>query len=267
MKRSRLLLPILGFAVVLLVCIGILLTSLYNRTGSPESVLRLSERELALPAGQDSAPRENTPLTLRLAWRVESTGRFDPATTAASAIRAGWITPAMLTMLHMPVPPRDGPQRLVTALLVLEFAGDAHARAVSRVCAATSPARDGHACEVEADKASRLFVIDAGRSLAELRRRYPDSAHYAIVPGVIKLSRDSNADDVAGYVDSLSVDTVQGLEPLRSKIDPGTGEMAWHRLRSFTAVIAFGRRLEPWNVSIEGRVSEPTGPVLRFSGG
>ena len=260
MRRPQRLLPIAGFTVVLIVCAGILGAAAYNRSGAPESVLRLSERELEVPTGSASGRPENTPLTLRLVWRVESSNRFSPATTVASDTRAAWITPAKWAELDIPVPRRTAQDTFASTLLVLELAGDAYARTVSRACEAQGPAKDERACAFESSKASRLFVIDAGRSLTELRGRHPDRARYAIVRGVIKLSRDLNGGDVAGYVDSLSVEKVQSLEPLRSKIDPDNGEMAWHRLRSFTAVIAFGRRLEPWDVSIAGRVSEATNP-------
>ena len=263
MRRPQRLLPVAGFMVVLAVGTGILGAAAYNRSGAPESVLGLSERELEVPTGSVSGRRENTPLTLRLVWRVESSDRFSPATTVASDTRAAWITPAKLAELHIPVPRRTAQNTFASTLLVLELAGDAYARTVSRACEAPGLAKDERACDFESNTAGRLYVIDAGRSLAELRKKYPDRARYAIVPGVIKLSRDLNGGDVAGYVDSVSVGTVQGIEPLRSQIDPGNGEMAWHRLHPFTAMIAFGRRLEPWDVSIEGRVSEPTSPVRR----
>jgi len=264
MKLQRLRLPILGFAVVLAVCAGTLLSSVYNRSGTPESTLRLSERELELPTGDESGKQENTPLTLRLVWRVESKDQVDPAATAASATRAAWITRSKLAQLDIPIPSRVRPDTFVSTLLVLEFDGPAHARAVSRACNPASLARDERTCEFEVKKSSCLYVVDAGNSVAELRGRYPDRAHFAIVSGVIKLSQDLNTGELAGYVSGLSVDTIQGMEPLRSTIDPATGEMLWHRLLArhfFDAVIAFGRRLEPWNVSIEGRESEAARPV------
>jgi hypothetical protein len=264
MTPQRLVLPILGFAVVLVVCAGTLLAAAYNRGGLPESTLRLSERELELPVGQGSGAQENSPLTLHLVWRVESNDHVNSAATVVSAARAAWLTRSKLVQLDIPIPSRVGPSTFASTLLVLELDGRAHARAVSRACDPTSPAQDERTCEFEVKKSSRLYVVDAGRTVAELRGRYPDRAHFAIVSGVIKLSQDWNVGEVEGYVNGLSVDTVQGVEPLRSATDPATGEMLWHRLQAphgFDAVIAFGRRLEPWNVSIEGRESEATSPV------
>jgi hypothetical protein len=262
MKLRRVALPLLGFAVILAVCTGTVLAGLFNRAGQPESALRLSERELELPMDQHSGKLEDAPLSLRLAWRVESTDRADSPATPASATRAAWITRSALPGLDLPVPSPVWPIAYVSTLLVLEFDGSAHARAVSRACDPASPAREARSCEFETRKSSRLYVVDAGRSLAALRSRYPDRARFAIVPGVIKLSRDLKTGEIAGYVNGLSIETVQGLEPLRSTLVPGTGEMLWHRElagRNFDAVIAFGRRLEPWNVSIEGRESEAAG--------
>jgi hypothetical protein len=73
-----------------------------------------------------------------------------------------------------------------------------------------------------------------------------------------------NLSGASSEISILRAETVQGVEPLRSAIDPATGEMLWHRLQAphgFEAVIAFGRRVEPWNVSIEGRESEATSRV------
>ena len=265
MRPPRLWLPILGFAVIVVVCAGTVLAGIYNRRGTPESILKLSERELELPTGNESDQRtDNAPLTLHLLWRVESTDQLESAAMFASATRAAWISQSKLIQLHLPTPSRARPNRFVSTLLVLEFDGSAHAHAVSRACDPASPARDVRTCEFEVKKSSRLYAVDAGNSVAELRTRYPNRAQFAIVSGVIKLSQDLNTGEVAGYVSSLSVDTVQGVEPLRSMIDPATGGMLWRRLLArhyFDATIAFGRRLEPWNVSIEGREGDAAGPV------
>jgi hypothetical protein len=256
MKLRPLWLPILGFAVILVVCTYPLGASIYNRSGTPESAFRLSERELELPDGKGLGEPENTPLTLQLIWRVEPTDQADSAATIPSATRAAWITRSKVVQLGIPI--RVGPDTYVSTFLVLEFDGPAHARAVSRACDPASPTRDERTCEFEVKKSSRIFVVDAGRTVAELRARYADRTHFAVVSGEIKLSAELKSGEFAGYVNGLSVDTVQGIEPLRSTIDPATGEMLWHRLRTphfFDAVIAFGRRLEPWNVSIEGRES------------
>ena len=261
MNLQRLWLPILGFTVILVVCTGTLLAGIYNRSGTSESTLRLSERELELPTGE-SGEQENTPLTLHLLWRVETVDQAGSATTEASSTRAAWITQTKLAELEIPSGIR--PNAFVSTFLVLEFDGRAHARAVSRACNSASPSRDARTCEFEIKKSSRLYVVDAGRTVAELRARYPDRAHYAIVSGVIKLSHDLNVREPEGYVSSLSLETVQGVEPLRSAIDPTTGKMLWRRLQAghfFDAVISFGRRLEPWNLSIEARESEVISPV------
>jgi hypothetical protein len=261
MKLRRHWLAILGFAVVVVICAGTPLASVYNR-GTAESTLRLSERELELPAGQEQGDQENAPLTLHLLWRVETADQVGSATTDASSTRAAWITRSKLAQLDIPSGVR--PNTFVSTYLVLELDRRAHARAVSRACNPASPSRDAPTCEFEIKRSSRLYVVDAGRTVAELRGRYPDRSHYAIVSGVIKLSQDLSAGEPEGYVSSLSVDTVQGMEPLRSAIDPTTGKMLWRRLldgQFFDAVISFGRRLEPWNLSIEERDSEVISPV------
>jgi len=257
---QQLRLPIVGFVSILAVCGGIVLAGMYNQGGIPESTLKLSERELELPNGGEPGKQDNTPLTLHLLWRVESADQTASAvSTVATTTRAAWMTPSKVAQLGIVSKSRASSDELASILLVLEFDGPAHARAVSRVCDPQSTSRDESVCEFESKKASRLYVVDAGRSVAGLRAQYPDRAHFAVVPGVIRISQNTSDGEFGGYVTGLSVDTVQGLEPLRSSIDPVTGEMSWRQLlmqRNFFAVIDFGRRLEPWNVSIEAFEAE-----------
>ena len=265
MKRRGPWLALLGFSVLLSAYAGTMLASIDNRSGPPESTLRLSERELELPTGDPSGDEDNTPLTLHLVWRIEA-NELGPSGRAASTTRAAWITRSTLERLRVDLPRRAGPDTYVSTFLVLEFDGPSHARAVSQACNPVGAAHDARLCEIETKQSSRLYVVDAGRTIAELRQRYPGRDHFAIVPGVIKLSTESNTGEVAGFIESLSVDTVQGVEPLRSTIDPASGKMLWRRLlarQDFDAVIRFGRRLEPWNISIEARKGVAAGAEVR----
>ncbi len=118
MKLRRHWLQLLGFATVFAVCAGTLLAAAYDRAGVPQSTMRLSERELELPAGQRSATQENTPLTLHLVWRVEPAEPSDPGATPAAATRAAWITQSKLAQLGIPISRRVGSSRSVSTLLV-----------------------------------------------------------------------------------------------------------------------------------------------------
>jgi hypothetical protein len=259
----------IGFVFILVVCGGIVCAGRYNQGGIPESSLRLSERELELPKGDTAGTSDNTPLTLHLVWRVESADETASLMTTAATTLAAWLTPSKIIELGITSHNRPVTDALVSMFLVLEFDGSAHSRAVLRACDPQSTSRDPNGCGFESKKASRLYVVDAGRSVAELRAQYPDGAHFAVVPGVIKISPNASTGELGGYVNDLSVDTIQGLEPLRSSIDQVTGEMSWRQLllqHKFFAVIDFGRRLEPWNVAIEAvdaHQSDPATPKSR----
>jgi hypothetical protein len=244
--------------MITLLCAGMPLLAAYNRMDAPESILELAPSEVELPS-YDSKLSDNTPLSLRLLWNVESPDGSATVADTPSLRRVSWINRQKLEQLKISAPIAGRSFSLVTALLVLELDGAAYQREEALICPTSTPVATP--CDRQGRLATRLYVIDAGRDLEALRTLYPDRTRYAIVHGTIKIVSDSAGDDVVGYIDGLSNETVQGPEPLRSAIDPADGSMLWHHLatsHSFTVSVAFGRRLEPWisKIKLSG-VKEP----------
>jgi Domain of unknown function (DUF4824) len=241
----------------------------YNRSGEAESVLRLSQRELAVPYSWGLA-RDNSGISLRLKWRVAGSPEVGYNRAAP------WLDRAKLRDLgfDLSLPARgDGyADRLSReVLLVLELDGEATraalasaeerlAQAQSRFAANPAErslkfAADNAARQLalERDGESRLFVIDAGREISALRARYPDRARYAIVRGQVRAnsmpSRDGSGP--VGYVSELSVPEVN-VPARERRLFVATrarfpARNAKRELR-YEVTLAFGRRLEPWLV-------------------
>ncbi len=129
------------------------------------------------------------------------------------------------------------------------------------------------------ESASRLFVVDAGLDAAELRRRYPDRSRYVLARGVVRIAAETAGGEklatpahLVGRAMILLVDAVQVPLGRRALLDslvasdrkglgaakpespgarrrgPFTGKQHPPRYRVH---VRWGRRLEPWIVSVE----------------
>jgi len=242
----------------------------YNRSGTPDSELRLSERELSAPYAW-GLRKENSGLSLSLVWRAgEPYGSM-----------AAWLDRAKLSELgfDMSQPAATSARRRYyetvrskEVYLVLELAGPAYQAALD---AARKRAEDDRAKSLaqpgdarlkmqattsvqqlyhEERDASRLFAVDAGLEAGALRAKYPDRSRYAIVRGRVRPVVQAGGARVGGYVTAVINDRVnvpldmrkafEGVPP-RSYGFPGryTGP-------GFEATVAFGMRLEPWLVGV-----------------
>ena len=119
---------------------------------------------------------------------------------------------------------------------------------------------------------SRLVVVDAGRDRHALRRRYPDRSRYLVVPGTVHAT-EVRPGAYEGLVSELRVDSIHVPLRLRPPLDElvtaervrretsNSVEDAFRPPR-YRAVVAFGKRGEPWLVSVEKLpvpVSRPAG--------
>jgi hypothetical protein len=251
----------------------------YNRSGEPDSVLRLTERDLRRQYDGWGFARENSGLALKLQWRVrtqdaERTEDFNPF--IAYRGEPVWLTAAKLAELGVdtsePVDTERGKRRYARltsreSLLVLELDGENHrwalglARARSARAAAAAAANPGNArlksraesaaehLEDEEKAESRLFIVDAGRDAPPLRAKYPDRARYAIVRGRIQpvIAGQGAQARLGGYIEALAIDHVNVPVELRPVFERASTEYEREAPRGrFEAVVNFGRRLEPW---------------------
>lgn len=270
-----------GLALILVVN-GIALSGVaLNRSGEPESLVQLSERELQLPYGRWNS-KENSGVELNLRWRVDA-GHDTPDNYygyGAYGGTAAWLDETKLAALGFDVAPdRHAPrrknrqQRTKEVLLVLELDGAAYRQSLERArkkagdeekLRADNPGnkefenrakRAREYAESEAGENSRLFAVDAGLDAAALRAQYPDKAHYLIVRGQLRpqiVTRDRQ-ERLSGYISALSISRINvpvAFQPALQH-DERTNKSA-----RFEASVAYGQRLEPWIVALAGKGRE-----------
>jgi hypothetical protein len=275
MKRSVSLTAAAGLGLIAAVNAWILIGVAYNRSGEPESSLRLTERELSAPH-QWAFQKENSGLSLKLLWRVrdeDNEARGYYYAFGGVGGRATWLNESKLKELGIEVSPTsltEAQKRRYAKLgskevfLVLEFDGPTYRALLERTREhARAPKGEGsqgsQAAEVQAKllgheelHSSRLFVIDAGLDVSALRRKYPDRTRYAIVQGRIY------PPPVVGYgkgnlglVEALAVDSVNVPLEFRPVLVGAASRGFYPMVESpagpqFEVAVAFGKRLEPW---------------------
>lgn len=259
----------------------------WNRSGDPESTLRLSERELRV-VGQPVLDRENSGMALRLRWRTlaQRAGPEDDFLDGRYAYGGApkWLDPSKLAELgfdtarktvpggreHDAIPAKE-------VFLVLELDGAAFQAALERARqddqrakaaqAGKAGARDpegelkraAQRLRREESTSSRLFVIDAGLDAGALRARYPDRARHAIVRGQVRPYWDTRSDTTGALVGQVVGPSVGEINvPL--EFQPSFASAGERALRGEDAqpprrdiTVAFGRRLEPWITAVAKR--------------
>jgi len=265
-----------GLGLIVLANAVALIGVVYNR-GEPEATLRLTQRELRTPYRWRNN-RENSGLALSLIWRVpqeQAAGRLGTGYPGREPV---WLDGTKMVELGFLPPPSAGSldsrgsaryqkQLSRELLLVFELDGPAYRRSLELTAQhlvseeaklAASPgdrmlvtrvnnARE--ALERETSRNSRLFVADAGLDAAALRAKYPDKTRYAIVRGEIR-PWIAGRDRYSGYIRGPSVDSINVPFGLRTVFAGASGldEIDQRNVAPFEAVVAFGRRLEPWIV-------------------
>ena len=265
-----------GVALILMTNAVALGGAAYNRSGQPEAVLSLTQRELQLPYAW-GGKGENSELALGLQWRTlgMESDNLDNLSMPYLSIGGApdWLDKTKLAALGFDVSlPEDTDagrrhyDKLLSreVLLVLEMNGPAYRRALERTRehsvreqALPGAHRGGKEFEQRAQRASeqlkreeqdnsRLFVIDAGVDAAALRRQYPDNQHYAIVRGQIRpqLNTRQKQTRLSGYISDLSSSHIN--VPLDYHGIFGLAGSERSDNVRYVVSVAFGKRLEPW---------------------
>lgn len=265
-----------GLALILTVN-GVALSGVFlNRSGEPESLVQLSERELQTPY-TPWANKENSGVELKLHWRIHSDDTRHDDGYSSYGGTTSWLDAEKLLSLGFKAPPteqslqrRMRQQQTREVLLVLEINGAAYRQSLARARAKADEEeksrqdnpgnkefedrarRAREQAEQEAGKNSRLFVVDAGLDVAALRASYPDKTRYLIARGQIRpytVWREKQA-TLTGFISGLSIGEInvplafQGALPR----EDGAGKSA-----GFLASVAYGQRLEPWIVALSGK--------------
>lgn len=272
-SRTRALLA--GVALIVLTNAVVLAGVAYNRGGEPESVLKLTERELRV-RNWSWPENENSSIDVHLTWRVARTAPVEDEGYKTWHHELLWLEPAQLRGLGFEVPGdlesvegRDRVRRQPSrrAWVVLEYDGPAYQASVERArkqlerataLAAANPgdrefeerlrhARD--AMDREEKSETRLFIVDVGRDEAALRARYPDRRQYAIVNGRLRamITSDSGRNRMVLGVAGLDVSAIRVPHNYRALVEPiMRPRQRYDGEPRFSATVKLGRRFEPW---------------------
>ncbi len=275
MKRGRLL---YALALVLVVN-GIVLAGVaYNRSGEPDAMVQLTERELPL----ETHNRENSAVSLRLTLQRQHDDLGGPFP---------WLDRRKLEQLgfncRTPPDAPDAGSRYSRALprrvwLVLEYEGaawqawllQARQRLAELARRDGKPEKESRSRDFEEKQlrraivaGSRLFAIDAANDPALLRKRYPDRQRCIITPALVRIQLISARDQeprrpvrLAGYVQQLLGDSIQVPPDRRrllaslaasgpeSSFDGSPDSPVTPRYR---VSLCYGRRHEPWVTAVQ----------------
>ena len=231
--------PWLAAALVVVSNLAAWRVAALNRSGEPEAVLVLTERELQLPAKQ----AENTALSLRLVfdrWRE----RGDTVVR-----EAGWFDRAKLESIGFDC------SRPVTAESADYYR--------------TRPPRATYAALEYAESSSldsRLSLVDVGNDAAALRQRHPDRRRVAIVEATAVIRHVVNPGQppfLMGRVTSVLPAEINvprewrgALEGLQSDDQAGRWPPPQREPR-FRVTVTWGKRLEPWITNVELLAPKP----------
>ena len=280
MKRNRATL-IAGLGIIIVTNAIALAGAAYNRSGEPDAVVELSERELRMPHYY-GMNRENTGLGLRINCRLDDGQSQGYASTNCHG-RPVWLDQAKLIELgfdlkkHNEDPAgflddkNDLPHKVY---LVLEYNGAAYRQALAEAAENLSEQQallannpDKEEFEKRAEKAqkrldheqhrnSRLFAIDAGRDKARLRAAYPDTSGYIVMQALIRPLRNNvgKQEKWKGRITDLLADTINIPLEYRAPFEALEKSARRHTRNKqaprYNVRVAFGKRAEPWVVSV-----------------
>ncbi len=263
-----------GCALIVIVNAVILGAASRNRRGDHLAELTLTERELAVPEFREDESSglfltlkfasEPPPAVQRTAWR----NRAD-----LPSVDYPWLDRSKLEALGFRLGTEPGVSQR-TAFVALEFDGDSWTRwlAVREDRLRKRVPQDEAEALLALDRMmrSRLVPVDAGRDAETLRRRFPDRAHYLIVPALVRAVQggaDAGDPSWRGQIAEVLVTNLhvpRELAPaLKTFLPKETEAEAQKRERRerqlswpvptpprYRAVVAFGSRNEPWLVSV-----------------
>jgi len=254
----------LAFIVILVSNLFVLIGVAFNRSGDSNTQISLSERELKKPY---RSHKENSGLSLRLEWRALDTNENN--LYASFSKRPAWLDAEKLkslgfTIMEHALSKQDETYKMPLSkerFIVLEYNGEAYKEALRRAHLHLDKAKElfklnsdnkrlREAFEAaekrlnrEQTTASRLFAIDAGTDPETLREKYSDQTRFMILKGIIVPDYAYKKDGLGGYIKRLSIEQIHiTLEDryIFKRSEP-----------RYKVTLAYGRRYEPWIVSIQ----------------
>jgi len=275
---------IAGVGLILIANAVALIGAGYNRSAPPESVLRLTQREVH--PSYRSWSKDNSGIALNVQWRLPTRSRTDPdepmvgygpyggsatwldqascASSASTSRNRSTVSEDVASM------PASCPKRCSSFSSWMGLPIRAALRTVREYAArqealrAADPgkkepesrARRGRdLLQQEEETNSRLFVVDAGLDAAALRAKYPDRSRYAIVHGFVRpnLAWDDQNSTVTGFVSVLNIDEINVPNRFRPLFTDGRDQYDAPLPSRYEVTIAFGKRLEPWIAEVSAQ--------------
>jgi hypothetical protein len=249
----------------------------FNRSGEPESVLTLTERELQV-INWSWPDNDNSSIDLRLQWRVKEAysqdhdyGHWSNDWLSEEQLRSLGFDTSLPAETYEAVDRRREPSKKV--FFALEYDGPAYQEALEQrrkrveylTQLAARNAEDATerlkgARKVLADEqesASRLFIVDASLDADELRERYPDRTRYAILHGRLRthVTGEIGKRRVAAGPPELDIEQIRVPHSYRTFVEPLRDRTRYtynDNPPRFSTTLKVGRRLEPWIVSMQG---------------
>lgn len=267
---------IAGLALILVTNAVALIGVYYNRSGEPDALMVLTERELVLPY-RYGFWEENSGIVFDIRWRIGQAAHYG-LTHYVPWGEVSWLDEAKLNELGYtftePLTSQDARRRYNKMLpreayLVLEYDGDEHKKAIEErkdwlakqeALLVNNPDKKEFKTRVKSAQDqlqaeehfnSRLFVIDTGTDKQVLRAHYPDRSKYLIMTGQVDIQVDKKDDEylLRGYIrglNNVSVNVPLKHHPiLKPFMDPKSHRERYQDPR-YRVELAFGQRLEPW---------------------
>jgi hypothetical protein len=267
---SRLLFS-LGFLLIIAANIMVIYRVSTNRTGPYETMIELTERELALPYRMHE---ENSGISLRLRWGMLGQPEDDEYRYDFHYQSPAWMDPEKLASLGFDTRKASSetninkeivPRR---AFIALEYDGAAYQEALRRSEKKFESAQQNYQANPDSKTlhqdfknaetllqqgrttASRLFAVDAGLNAEMLRKKYPDQSRFIIAPGIVKMdwNYENKKAVPSGYVSDLLVENIHVPLEFRRPIDDILSKNLHHETNSprYKVQLAYGARFEPW---------------------
>jgi hypothetical protein len=248
MKNTSLILAI----AIILASDGIaLIGTTHNRAGDAVQTIQLTERELPIL----NADQENTGVDLNISWSQFPSPSIGSVLDRKQLEASGFVFSA---------PPSEATKNVAflprEAYVALEYEGQKWnewqqwAKQHSTNDQSIIEGNPGAPPTIRSPRsASHLFVVDASKSMSELRTRYPDQSKYLIVRAVLMAQtypvKGSPAGEVASY---RYIGRVMQIMPNVIHVPiPYSRAISFLKPRRegeprYTATLKYGNSLEPW---------------------
>lgn len=264
-------------AFLLLVCTNglVIFGVISNRSGQPDTVIALSQRELDTP--YTYGVTKNSGLSLHLRWQALPKDNGEFSYYSSYSRTPAWFDENKLKELGFTMDNKEDNYAYTykrglpkEVFIVLELGGEPHRQSIRQLELAyeriaetlenmpddkdllDEEERVKEALDHAESSASRLFAVDAGLDPITLREIYPDRSRYMVTRAIVEKHisyTDDNIEKTVGYIRRLSIERIHVplkfrnvLESIRSTSPP---------MDDYMVDVAFGRRYEPWIVSIE----------------